>query len=100
MSSLESTSLNTPPGARRKTPRVAPAAKASRGDTHRNLWKQRIIVARKQLITRSHMALALRHAVRLLVWCGALYALYTFGLYILFRDRLFYSLFIARGLML
>lgn len=100
MSSLESTSLNTPHGARRKPPRTAPAIKSPLGAAGRKHWKQRLRLARKQRITRNHLALALRHAVRALVWCGALYALYTFGLYVLFRDRLFYSLFIARGLML
>ena len=40
------------------------------------------------------------YTLRAFMLCCALYALYTIGLYLLFRDRLFYSLFIARSLML
>ena len=56
--------------------------------------------AARRLRLRSYAATLLRHALRVLLVCGALYALYTMGLYLLFRDRLFYSLFIARSLML
>jgi hypothetical protein len=55
---------------------------------------------RKNLISRRNGALLLRYTLRLFLLCCALYALYTLGLYLLFRDRLFYSLFIARSLML
>ena len=41
-----------------------------------------------------------RYTLRFFLLCCALYALYTIGFYLLFRDRLFYSLFIARSLML
>lgn len=56
--------------------------------------------ARRTLVSRSNAALLLRYTLRLFLLCGALYALYTLGFYLLFRDRLFYSLFIARSLML
>ena len=51
-------------------------------------------------MSRRNAALLLRHTLRFFLLCCALYALYTIGFYLLFRDRLFYSLFIARGLML
>ena len=56
--------------------------------------------ARRAAISRSNAALLLRYTLRAFMLCCALYALYTIGLYLLFRDRLFYSLFIARSLML
>ena len=49
---------------------------------------------------RRNAALLLRYTLRFFLLCCALYALYTIGFYLLFRDRLFYSLFIARSLML
>jgi len=56
--------------------------------------------ARRTLVSSGNAALLLRYTLRLFMLCCALYALYTLGFYLLFRDRLFYSLFIARSLML
>ena len=56
--------------------------------------------ARRTLVSRCNAALLLRYTLRFFLLCCALYALYTLGFYLLFRDRLFYSLFIARSLML
>ena len=50
-------------------------------------------------MSRRNAALLLRHTSASSC-CAALYALYTIGFYLLFRDRLFCSLFIARSLML
>lgn len=55
---------------------------------------------RKMLVSRNNAALLLRYTLRLFLLCCALYTLYSLGLYLLFRDRLFYSLFIARSLVL
>ena len=54
----------------------------------------------RALVSRRNAALLLRYTLRFFLLCCALYALYTIGFYLLFRDRLFYSLFIARSLML
>ncbi|MFT3847830.1 MAG: hypothetical protein QM739_03885 [Propionivibrio sp.] len=54
----------------------------------------------RRLQRRSRAAALLHNAFRIFLMCCALYALYTMGLYLVFRDRLFYSLFIARSLML
>ena len=80
-----------------KTPNTAPVAKKPQtsADSKRKLRKTRMT-----LISRGNAMLLLRYTLRAFVLCCALYALYTLGLYLLFRDRLFYSLFIARSLML
>ena len=62
--------------------------------------KTKLRKTRRTLISRGNAMLLLRYTLRAFVLCCALYALYTLGLYLLFRDRLFYSLFIARSLML
>ena len=69
-----------------------PACRQSRQSRLRN--------ARSAFVSRRNAALLLRYTLRLFLLCCALYALYTIGFYLLFRDRLFYSLFIARSLML
>jgi hypothetical protein len=62
--------------------------------------QSRLRNARSAFVSRRNAALLLRYTLRLFLLCCALYALYTIGFYLLFRDRLFYSLFIARSLML
>lgn len=62
--------------------------------------KRKLSKARKAVISRGNAMLLLRFTLRAFMLCCALYALYTLGLYLLFRDRLFYSLFIARSLVL
>ena len=88
---LNNASIETP------VPTEEPAAivAAPWVETKRKPRKSRTIV-----ISRSTGLLLLRFTLRAFMLCCALYALYTLGLYLLFRDRLFYSLFIARGLML
>ena len=62
--------------------------------------QSRLRNARSAFVSRRNAALLLRYTLRFFLLCCALYALYTIGFYLLFRDRLFYSLFIARSLML
>ena len=69
-----------------------PACRQSRQSRLRN--------ARSAFVSRRNAALLLRYTLRLFLLCCALYALYTIGFYLLIRDRLFYSLFFARSLML
>lgn len=80
-----------------KTPSTAPVAKKPQtsADSKRKLRKTRMT-----LISRGNAMLLLRYTLRVFALCCALYALYTLGLYLLFRDRLFYSLFVARSMML
>jgi hypothetical protein len=80
-----------------KTLNIAPVAKKPTTNVD---GKTRLRKTRRTLISRGNAMLLLRYTLRVFVLCCALYALYTLGLYLLFRDRLFYSLFIARSLML
>ena len=56
--------------------------------------------SRQPVVSRANAMQLLRYTLRLFVLSCVLYALYTLALYLMFRDRLFYSLFIARSLML
>lgn len=91
MSSSDTSQFNALHGAHRKSPKPAKASDSR---------QRRFSVNRRTIISRGNAVLLLRYTLRLFVICSALYALYTFGLYLLFRDRLFYSLFVARSLML
>lgn len=81
----------------RKTPETAPDA-ALRIDSKRKRTATRRSV--KPWAARHNSARLLRYALYSFLLCCALYTLYKLGLYLLYRDRLFYSLFIARRLML
>ena len=103
MSSSDTSYITTLHRELSKTLNIVPVAKKPgtsadgkpRADSKRKLRK-----SRRTLLSRSNAMLLLRYTLRAFVLCCALYALYTLGLYLLFRDRLFYSLFIARSLML
>lgn len=87
------TNVFTTPPRRLNKPRATTA-------NTRASWQARLRNAHKRFVSRRNAVLLLRHTLRLFLLCCALYALYTLGFYLLFRDRLFYSLFIARSLML
>ena len=103
MSSSDTSYITTLHRELSKTLNIAPIAKkpgASTDGKPRADSKRKLRKTWRTLISRGNAALLLRYTLRAFVLCCALYALYTLGLYLLFRDRLFYSLFIARSLML